>query len=238
MELEQNQLQVDGNDQAQQSSQTPQPAETQQPAVDQKPAETTTPEKTQKTYTEEEVARIREEQAAARREAAQARQLAAQLAMQQEIARLQQEEEQAKAKDMNDVESGLITQEEANQRAADRQKLRQLNETIQKLTPHAEQLGRIKFANDVASELEKELAECGITSKLDVDALIQDESIKTPLQMREKAEKMARTLLKEALRKAKVKPETFDQGPGAAPPGPKTEEQRLRERYPTMFKNK
>ena len=55
---------------------------------------------------------------------------------------------------------------------------------------------------NVAPNWKRKLAECGI-QQLDVDALIQD-SLSKPLYKCEKGRKNGRTLLKEALRKAKV----------------------------------
>jgi len=181
--------------------------ETQQPETEQKTPETkpeTKPKEekieSKKTYTAEEVAKIQSE---AMKEAAQVRQHLAQLSMQQEIARLQQEEAAAQKKDKASVEAGEITQEDADTKAQARQEMTRLQRTVRQLAPQAEQLGRIQMANDLASEY-------GISA----DELIKDQSIQNPLQMTQKAAKLAIAKLKEEVRKVKVKPETFDKGPG------------------------
>ena len=184
-----------------------------------KPAEQST------VLTAEEAEKIRRDQAAARQEAAQYRQKILQMAMQQELLQEQQAEAQASAKDKADVEAGLITHDEASQRQSMRQQAAQLAQMVKQLTPHAEQLGRIKLANDLATEY-------GINA----DDLLKDTTIQTPVQMYAKAGKLAIAKREDALRKATAKPESYDKGPGTPPPGPKPDEQRLKERYPSMYK--
>jgi hypothetical protein len=203
-----------GDEEVKQPEATPQPqkeTEPKQPAAEEKQEEQpeVKPEKPEvkpeakvkQTYTAEEVAKI---QAEARKEAEQYKNSLAQLQLQQELVKAQQEEAKLQAKDKADVESGSITQEEAAERQNSRQEVGKLRDMIQRLTPHAEQLGRIQMANDLALEY-------GIKA----EDLIKDKEIQNPMQMMRQATKLALAAKDEALRKATAKPETFDKGPGA-----------------------
>jgi len=114
--------------------------------------------------------------------------------------------------DKQEVESGAISQREAESRKQLRQQSSQLNQMIRQLTPQAEQLGRIACANEMAKEY-------GISA----EALISDKTLANPQMMERRAAKLALAAKDEALRKATVKPESFDKGPAGKSDGESSE---------------
>ncbi len=188
-----------------------------------------------KTYTEEEV-KQREAQITSKLQAetAQAREHASKLALAQQVQALAQAEQQAQSKDQQEVTNGVITENEAAQRRDQRIHALQsqaqsarMQQALQAQAAQGEQLGRVLMAQDVAKEY-----------GVDADVLLKDTTITTPLQMVQKAAKLALKARDAQLRALSAKPETFDKGPQTETTGPETYEQSLKARYPTMYKEK
>ncbi len=187
-----------------------------------------TPEKpiTPKTYTDEDVAKIKAELTSKlQSETEQYKKYASQLAMQQRLAQMQDEERQAESRDAQDVANGVITQEDAAQRKKQRLEISQLQQTAQMQRQQADNLGRVLLAHDLAKQY-----------GIEADKLLKDQALSSPTLMIQKAAELAIRDRDEKLRKAQAVPENFDKGTGEIPHALKSESQRLRERYPTMFK--
>jgi len=142
-----------------------------------------------------------EREAARDREIAGHRQVIAQLALRQQIAQTQAQENQAAAKDNAAVERGEITEQDAQQRQQQRaetlqfqEQQHQAREVTQRVLVQGEAVGRILAANDLAKEY-----------GVDAAVLVADKAITNYDQMEAKAAKLA-------LRKAKTSGETFDSG--------------------------
>jgi hypothetical protein len=162
-----------------------------------------------KTYTSEEVAEIQSKKDG---ELAEYQKKLGQIALQQQIAEAQRQEAQAQYQDKREVESGEISQREADSRKQLRGQAAKLQQMIQQMTPQAETLGRIACANEMAKEY-------GISA----EALIADTTLSSPQQMERKAAKMAMTAKDAEIRKLSVKPETFDKGPSGEVTGESSE---------------
>ncbi|MFA5377189.1 MAG: hypothetical protein WC455_15670 [Dehalococcoidia bacterium] len=183
-------------------------------AITPEKAEKAEPEKKPKLYTEEEV-RQREADITSKQQqqTEQWRRQALQQAMQQEIAKAQEAERQATAKDAEDVQTGVITQSDADRRQRIRQstaeaeaRLNQMRQQDAELTAKSNVAAKAVMAQEMGKEFE--------LSDEDVKALITDKAITTPEMMIRRAAKLSQDNLKTQLQKAKVQPETFDKGPG------------------------
>ncbi len=162
-----------------------------------------------RSYTEEEVRRIT---STTQQEAARDRQYATRLAMEQQIGQLQAAEQQARNKDKGDVDSGIITESEAQQRAQTRYQYlvtqaqaAQMEGYRKQQESQLEQYGRVIMAKDLAEEY-------GVNA----DELLKDKSVTTPIQLQKKAADLALKSVREQLRKARTSPESFDRGPGGS----------------------
>jgi hypothetical protein len=191
--------------------------------------------KTPRTYTEDEV-REREAKLTSAKdtELQKHKDELARLNMQQRINQLAAQERQAQAKDQQAVENGTITAEEAEARKQARAETSRLSQVVDQLKPQAEQLGRIQMANDLAKTYKDKY---GVV--IDPDVLIKDKDIKSPTEMMQRASELALTSKNEelkTLKKPAPKPEVFDGGPGTNGGGATSEESRLKERYPSMYK--
>jgi hypothetical protein len=204
----------------------PQPGET----GEQKPIA-----KTPRTYSEDEVKdQIAKLTSAKDTELQKHKNEVARLNMQQRINQLAAQERQAQDKDKQAVENGTITAEEAESRKQARAETNRLSQVVEQLKPQAEQLGRIQLANDLAKSYKDKY---GVT--IDPDVLIRDKDIKSPTEMMQRASELALTSKNEelkTLKKPTPKPEVFDGGPGTNGGGVASEESRLKERYPSMYK--
>ena len=210
---------------------TPQPeanAESSTPAVTQK--ESTPAEPAKAVITPEMRAQIdrevSEKTAETRRQEALWRKQAYDLALQQQAAEMQRQEEAEKAQDRAAVESGAITEQEAAAKAQYRQdslrqkqdlaQTRQLNE---QLTQQASALGRVRCAHDMAEVAIDALKKSGLSDITERDTLVmsetlaKDKTLQTPDSMRAKAFELANQKLADKLRVATAKPESFDKGP-------------------------
>jgi hypothetical protein len=209
---ETNQAQVETTAEAPEAGSESQPAETQpeveQPGTEEKPSgtkEAITETKPGKSYSEEEVTRIKSEiTSKLQGETEQYKKFAAQLAMQQQLAKMQAEEQQAASKDAQDVANGVIGQQEAEQRKTQRTEASQLQQTLTQQKQQGEMLGRILMAQDLAKKY-----------GIDSDTLLKDQALRTPTDMILKAADLAIKSREDKLREATAKPETYDKGPGA-----------------------
>ncbi len=197
---------------------TPQPESEvteEQPAAEDKKAQVKPKEKKQFSPEEQvEIDRIISERTARmRKDADDAQKQAASIRMQQQIERAQAEETRAKAKDKQDVDNGLISEEQAGQRAQERQRSEQIRQTLRQQEAAADSLGRVMLAE----ELVKEYKESGVD--LDRDTLVNDKSLTDPTLMIRKAANLAIASLKAQLKEATAKPESFDKGPGTSTGG-------------------
>ena len=198
------------------------------PAAEVKPEAPKTP----KVYTEDEV-RQRESRiiSTLQAETAQMRDHAARLELTQQIQALAQAEQQAQYKDQQEVTNGLITDQEAAQRKGQRMQHVQTQAELQKMQQTLQQQRQVGEANARILVAQKISQEYGIP----FDSIVNEPD---PHSMEKAAWKMALKTRDEALRKATVKPESFDKGPQAETTGPDTYEQSLKSRYPTMYSNK
>jgi len=192
-----------------------QPAETEaaeQPGAEDKASQGTTAEinpKTGKTFTQDEVDRlISERTSKVQTEAAEAKRMAAQMVMERQIAAIEARENQAKAKDDQDLANGVISEDQARDRAQDRLNRARQQVTESQMNQRAEVIGRVIAANDIAKEY-----------GIDADKLLKDESLKSPLDMVKKAAKLALDDRDARLRAVTAKPESYDKGPGASDGG-------------------
>jgi hypothetical protein len=183
-------------------------SESEQPGTEEKPSgtkEAITETKPGKSYSEEEVTRIKSEiTSKLQGETEQYKKFAAQLAMQQQLAKMQAEEQQAASKDAQDVANGVIGQQEAEQRKTQRTEASQLQQTLTQQKQQGEMLGRILMAQDLAKKY-----------GIDSDTLLKDQALRTPTDMILKAADLAIKSREDKLREATAKPETYDKGPGA-----------------------
>ena len=138
------------------------------------------------------------------------------------IADMQAKEERDLQKDRQDVAEGTISQAEATQRATTRQQHRELQWQTQMqqqqlgvLTQQAGKVAYIQAAHIIAGEVGKEegLSETEVAS-LTKDLLTGDR-LPNPQAMEAKALRIMNKRLRDAVRKASVKPETFVKGPGS-----------------------
>lgn len=233
--------QVDGEAQVQTTgAETPQSSE-QTPVAEQPGAETKTEStpaaaevktealKTPKVYTEDEV-RQRESQITGKLQAetAQMRDYAAKLALQQQVQALVQAEQQAQNKDQQEIANGVITEQEAAQRKGQRIQTIQTQAEIQQMRQTLQQQRQVGEGNArilVAQQISKEYG-------VSFDSIV---NLPDPHAMEKAAWKLALKSKDEALRKATVKPESFDKGPQSEVPGAGDYEQSLKSRYPTMY---
>lgn len=210
----------------------------QAPVAEQPGAETETkPEapaavKPSKVYTEDEV-RQRESGLTSKLQAEteQMRRYAGQMALAQEIQQLAQAEHQAQGKDQQEVANGVITETEAGQRKGQRiqalqsqAQVAQMQGVLRGQMAQGEQIGRITMAHDLATKY-------GINP----ERLLKDASIRTPMDMIQKATDLALADRDAKLRTFTVKSETFDKGAQGESTGPTSYEDSLRSRYPTMY---
>ena len=204
------------------------PGET-QPEATTAPVEVLAPETPPagKTYTEAELTQITSRLQA---DAAQHKQYAQRLAFEQQMAQVQAQEQQFVAKDAQAVEQGIITQEEADQKKAARAEIAQLQYAAQYQRAQAEESARVIVIDGLLKGFERDFG-----MKLNPDDFLGDKQLRTPDAVKQKALTIINTQLKAQLKAATVKTEHFDQGPGAGVPGPTSEQQKLKDRYPTMF---
>jgi hypothetical protein len=203
-----------------------------QPATGEQPAKETTQETTPETAENPKVEIpkvVTEEEhnkavATERKLRAQAEQQLAQMRLQQETARQQEIERQAQAHDLAEVENGNLTEPQAQARSQLRQQQAQLGQIAQQIVQEKENNAREYAAKRIAKKYE-----------VDDELLINDQNLIDPASMIEKAANLHINKLREELRKAQAKPEHFEKGPTAENSGPKSEDQRLKERYPTMY---
>lgn len=160
---------------------------------------TTAAAKPARTYTEQDIQAI---QSTKDIEIRQRDEILNRLAMEQHIQQLRSQEETARNKDKQLVETGAITEDDAHIRARAREETSQMGQTLTAQRQQAEVLGRLQAGYDL-----------GIKYGIDPQTLINDTSIKTYPQMLEKASDLGHQILKEKLRTATAHPETFDQGP-------------------------
>uniref|UniRef100_A0A6M3L5F0 Uncharacterized protein n=1 Tax=viral metagenome TaxID=1070528 RepID=A0A6M3L5F0_9ZZZZ len=183
---------------------------------------TTTP----KTYTEKEV---QEREAAItsklQTETAHYQRMAAQMAMREQLGQIAKAEAEVDNKDRQDVDQGLITQQDADQRKVLRQQTVQLQQHIREQSQQGEMLGRVTMAYDM-----------GVKYGVNPELLVKDPNIRTPMQMVQRASELAMTARDARLRSLTAKPETFDKGPGVGTEESTSEELLLKKRYPTMYK--
>ena len=158
---------------------TPQPAEQPEPKsgveappqAEPKPGEEVKPQVEPKFTQEQWVERETEFD----RQASELRNVASQATMQAQIAQRERAEANALAKDKSDIEQGVITEPEAQQRQQERQRVVQMQ-------PQVEQMGRMMAAQDFGGRY-------GVNPY----ELLNDQSIRTPQQMDAKAKQLAQT---------------------------------------------
>lgn len=130
------------------------------------------PPPTERTYSQEEWS---ERESKKDQEIAAERNARAQMAMQSQIVAQQQAEATAQAKDRSDLDQGLITQAEAQQRYQGRMREMQM-------LPRVEQMGRMMAAQDFGERY-------GVNPY----ELLSDKVIRTPQQMEDKAKELAQS---------------------------------------------
>ena len=209
---------------------TPEPEKLGAEAKPQKVEETPKPGRT---YSQEEWSK---RESAKDTENAQLRNQLAQASMQAEIRQMQQAEAQAKAKDLKEVDEGLITSSEATQRAQARtqqaqqyQTMVQQHQILRQMAQQTEGFGRVLAAQDFGEEYE-------LTTE-QITELLSDKNIKTPGDMKAKAANLALEKMRGELKAQKEQPEKFDQGQKGGGEIP-TPEKALKNRYPSMFPKK
>lgn len=214
---------------------TPAPAEDAQPGAEPK-AEVTTEgakpaAKSGKVYTEEEV-RARENSISAKlqKEAEGYRAANEQLLMERQLVAMQAQEHQAQAKDRQDIDAGVITEEQAGTNQRMRAEQAQLLSLRRQVRGEAESNARVIVIKNIVADLNKEY-----DVSLNEGDFLGDNTLVSPDLVTNKALKLINARLKSDLRATKLKSEEFDKGPGEGKPGSATEEQNLRARYPTMF---
>ena len=155
----------------------------------------------------------------------------ARLELQRQIDAIASAEQAAQGKDKQDVDNGIISEDEAVQRRNQRtQALRdqaqtaQLQQALREQTQQGEQLGRILMAHDLAKKY-----------GVDPDKLLKDANIKTPMAMIQKATDLALADRDTKLRQLSSKSENFDKGQHAETTGAETYDESLKSRYPTMY---
>ena len=191
---------------------------------------------TGKTYTQAEWNVMQAQITSAKdREIQESRSALARIAMQQELARAQAIEDQAKAQDQADVEAGVITEHDARQRVVARQTQQQTQQSVAEMQAQGEALGCVLMAQQMG-------ADYGIPAEQLLDGMMEKDAMGrpvvkgTPAQMAQKAAGILRKQRDEAVRKASAKTETYDKGPQAEKVGDSDSyEQSLRSRYPSMY---
>lgn len=190
---------------------------------------------------------VSEKTSAIQRETAQWKQHAHRMALEQQAAHLAQQEMAERVKEKQAIESGSMTAEEATAKQRTRAQLlqqqvqaAQMQETLSRQAQYGDQLGRIACARETAEEVVATLKKQGVTVTASTaeqlaTMFVKDKNIKTPDALKARAYQVAMQYLMDRQRTLTVKPETFDKGPGDNS-GPTTEEQRLKSRYPSMYK--
>lgn len=169
------------------------------------PTQPAAPAKPARTYTEQDIQAI---QSAKDIEIRQRDEILNNLAMEQHIRQLQAKEQAAQNSDKQAIETGTMTTEDAQERAKARYEKLQLDQTLNVQRGQAEALGRLQAGYDL-----------GIKYGIDPQTLINDQKIKTYPQMLEKATELGYQILKDRLRTATAKTESFDRGSGSIPSG-------------------
>lgn len=147
------------------------------------------------------------------------------------------------AKDRAQVEAGYIGEDVVQQRQQARQVTKQLFQqvqgihgVVQQLRTEGESLGMALAVYHTAKEAAKE---DGLTEFQTIelfDQLMKEGKYTSPDQVKGKVATLRLKKVKEALKAATVVPEKFDPGPTGSSGATKTEDQRLKERYPSMSK--
>ena len=177
-------------------------AEKPQEVVEEKPPEPL------RTYSQDEWSKRESEKD---KEISHARDQLAQLNLQAEIAKSQQSEREATAKDQKEIDDGSLTPVEAEKRRDVRTQQRQTDESIAKqqqtlrqMAQQTEQYGRVLAAQDFGKQY-------GLTSD-QITEILSDKDVKTPGDMRAKAADLALERERGETKKAKEPPPKFDQG--------------------------
>ncbi len=180
-----------------------------------------------------ETERLKAELSEVRRRENEAKTRYAQMVLQQEIVRLEQEEAQAQVRDKQAVENGDITQEQANANRQARWQHYQLQQRNARMQHILEQQSASAEANARIITAQKIGQEWGLTNA-QVETMIADKEVRNPVDMERKAARLAIGNERERTRTAGIRSESFDRGPGAGSEV-KAEEQRLKDRYPSMY---
>jgi len=189
-----------------------------------KPEEQKAEQKT-KSFTQDEVDKIISERTSTiQKETQRWRDTATRLTMENQLATLQAQERQAQVKDTQDVENGVLTQQEAEQRKQARQELANMQVTLRQQREQGEATARILAAQDIAKQY-------GVNP----EELIKDLTLQNPLMMVQQAAKLALDAKNEELRKVKAQPEKFDKGPGEGGEG--ISDEKFLEEYAAGNKN-
>ncbi len=146
---------------------------------------------------------------------------------------MQAQEQQAATRDQQAVESGTLTQEQAEALKRARAEYTQLQFQTKQVRRQAEADARVTVINHLVADLSKEY-----DVPLDVTEFLKDATLVSPDQVEKKALRIIAAKAKETARNATLKRETYDKGPGEGVTGPLPEEQRLARRYPSMFPKK
>jgi len=217
------------------------PTEVRSEQVTEPQKETKAVETKEKVYTQAEVEAARAEVMSAKdREIAEHRQLMARMVMERQIAEAQAAEAQVRARDNSDVESGLITTDEATQRQRARVYTSRLQQEAQQIFPVVHALRNEGEGIGMAVSVYHTVMEVAKEDKLNrfetielFDKMMSGEKLTHPEQVKTKAANLKLAKAQEALRVAKTVPEKFDSGQGS---GAVSEEQSLKARYPTMYR--
>lgn len=186
-----------------------------------------------RTYTQDEWAK---RESALNKQSAELQKRLAQTSMELEIQRQTSLETTQRAKDLKEVEDGVISQTEAEGRQRMRESQKQQNQvlyqqstTLRQMAQQAEDIGRILAAQDFGKKYE-------LTPE-QTNELLSNTDIKSPAEMEARAANFALDKVKGEVQKNKEAPEHFDKGQvGTAGKGAPSDEQILKQRYPTMFK--
>uniref|UniRef100_A0A6M3J1Q5 Uncharacterized protein n=1 Tax=viral metagenome TaxID=1070528 RepID=A0A6M3J1Q5_9ZZZZ len=186
-----------------------------------------------RTYTQDEWAK---RESALNKQSAELQKRLAQTSMELEIQRQTSLETTQRAKDLKEVEDGVISQTEAEGRQRMRESQKQQNQvlyqqstTLRQMAQQAEDIGRILAAQDFGKKYE-------LTPE-QTNELLSNTDIKSPAEMEARAANLALDKVKGEVQKNKEAPEHFDKGQvGTAGKGAPSDEQILKQRYPTMFK--
>lgn len=155
-----------------------QPGAGEPPQAELKPGEGEQPS-TERMFSQAEVSKM---ESAKDQEIAAERNARTQIAMQAQIAQQQQVEATAQAKDRSDIDQGLITEAEAQQRYQGRVRAWQAQQRTIQMQPRVEAMGRMMAAQDF-----------GGRHGVDPYELLSDQSIQTPQQMEVKAKELAQS---------------------------------------------